>query len=175
MDSNIKRPKINLLRFAFISVVLCVVMVVSFSFYGDGFAGIMQKINESSNDMTNMKWVANHLGNLVPGIAIIIFQAVAYCFVEDKASAHKEQKWQALILLVLVYAVLLPYAIGQTEAGVISSIESSSLWFCTQLIPLIIIMTYHSQRCNFLYAEAKKAALEAEINATEGNAEETKA
>ena len=77
MDSNIKRPKINLLRFAFISVVLCVVMVVSFSFYGDGFAGIMQKINESSNDMTNMKWVANHLGNLVPGIAIIIFQAVA--------------------------------------------------------------------------------------------------
>ena len=170
MDSNINRPKINVIRFAVISILLCVVMVASFSFYGDGFASIMQKIDESSNDMTNMTWVAKHLGNLVPGIAIIISQAIVYAFVSDKASAHKEQKWQALILLVLVYAILLPYAIKNTEAGVISSIESSSLWFCTQLIPLIIIMTYHSQRSNVLYEEAKKAALESEVSAEETEA-----
>ena len=170
MDSNINRPKINIVRFAFISLLLCVVMVASFSFYGDGFASIMQKIDESKNDMTNMTWVAKHLGNLVPGIAIIIFQAVAYYFVDDKASAHKEQKWQALILLVLVYAVILPYAINSTEGGVISSIESSSLWFGTQLIPLIIIMAYHSQRSHVLYEEAKKAALESEVSAEETEA-----
>ena len=166
MDSNINRPKINIPRFAFVSVMLCIVMFISFSFYGDGFADIMQKIDDSKNDMTNMTWVAKHLGNLVPGIAIIISQAIIYAFVSDKASAHKEQKWQALILLVFVYAVILPYAINNTEEGVISSIESSSLWFCTQLIPLIIIMTYHSQRSNVLYEEAKKAALEA-ANAVE--------
>ena len=156
MDSgiqNVKKSKFNILRFAIISVLLGAVMVASFWFYGDEFAAVLKRLDDSNNDMTNMTWVVKHLGNLLPGIAIVIFQAIAYSFVDNKVVAHKEQKWQALLLLILVYGGILPYAIKQTEAGVISSIESSSLWFCTQLIPLIILMVYHSQRGNIL-AEA---------------------
>ena len=172
MDSgiqNVKKSKFNILRFAIISVLLGAVMVASFWFYGEDFAAVLKRLDESNNDMTNMTWVVKHLGNLLPGIAIVIFQAIVYSFVDNKVVAHKEQKWQALLLLILVYGGILPYAIKQTEAGVISSIESSSLWFCTQLIPLIILMVYHSQRGNILAEEP----LEEEAEESEDAAEES--
>ena len=172
MDSgiqNVKKSKFNILRFAIISVLLGAVMVASFWFYGEDFAAVLKRLDESNNDMTNMTWVVKHLGNLLPGIAIVIFQAIVYSFVDNKVVAHKEQKWQALLLLILVYGGILPYAIKQTEAGVISSIESSSLWFCTQLIPLIILMVYHSQRGNILAEEP----LEKESEESEEAAEES--
>lgn len=170
MDSgiqNVKKSKFNILRFAIILVLLCAVMVASFWFYGEDFANILQKLDDSNNDMTNMTWVAKHLGNLLPGILIVIFQAIVYSFVNDKVAAHKEQKWQALGLLALVYGVILPYAVKSTETGGISSIESSSLWFCTQLIPLIIIMVYHAERANILANEPVISEEEAENSISE--------
>ena len=154
MDSNIQsitKPKINILRFCLISVALCVVMGLSLSFYGDDFAKILSKLNSSSNDMDNMIWVVKHIGNLLPSIAIVTVQSIVYSFVKDKTVASKERKWQALILIVFVYAILLPYTVNGRG---LASIESSSLWFATQIIPLIIFMVYHSQRQSALECES---------------------
>ena len=73
---DIIKPKINIVRFAFLSAILCIIMVLSLSFYGDEFALIIKKLEGSDNDMENVIWIAKHIGNLLPTIAIVIPTAI---------------------------------------------------------------------------------------------------
>ena len=167
---DIIKPKINIVRFAFLSAILCIIMVLSLSFYGDEFALIIKKLEGSDNDMENVIWIAKHIGNLLPTIAIVIIQGIAYSFVKDKAVSNKERKWQMFTLIVFVYACLLPYTVN--GAG-LAAIESSSLWFCTQIIPLVILMLYYSQRLSVICAGEDKSDSQNENEITE-KAEEIK-
>ena len=73
-------------------------------------------------------------------------------------------------LIVFVYACLLPYTVN--GAG-LAAIESSSLWFCTQIIPLAILMLYYSQRLSVICAGEDKSDFQNENEITE-KAEEIK-
>lgn len=174
MDSNTKniaQPKFNILRFFLVSALLCAVMAASLSFYSDDFAAVIKKLDNSSNDMDNMIWVVKHIGNLLPAIAIFSIQGIVYSFAKSKLVASRERKWQALILIIFVYAVLLPYTVNGRG---LASIESSSLWFATQIIPLIILMMYNSQRQSVLASGEDTEADEAADAKKTEEAKETK-
>ena len=153
MDNKIQTPKMCFVRFLIVAVVLCIVMAMSLSMYGDKFAGFIKKLEDSDNNMDNVIWIAEHLGNILPTVAIVIVQGIVYSFEKNKARANKEQKWQTLILLLFVYIVLLPY---QTSGLGLASLGDSSLWFATQFIPLTLLIFYHSQRQSVLRIEAEE-------------------
>ena len=146
MDQDVKKGiavVIRILRFILVSALLCVIMSVSYSMYGGKLADILAKLESSNNTMDNMIWLYKHAVNILPCILVVILQALAYIPDKNKCLACRERKWQVFILFLYTYIFVFRNTLNGQE---LSDLGDSALWFATQLIPLIILALYYSQR-----------------------------
>lgn len=146
MDQNVNKrisTAIRVFRFILISAVLCSIMAISYSMLGGKFAEILGKLENSNNTMENMIWLYKHAVNILPCILVVILQTLAYLPDKNRKLACKERQWQMLILFLFVYVFVLRYALNGQE---LSALGDNALWFATQLIPIIILSLYYSQR-----------------------------
>lgn len=146
MDQDVKNKistTARVLRFILVSAILCACMSVSYSLYGGKFSEILLKLENANSTMENMIWLYKHAVNIFPCILVVILQVLAYIPDKDRKLACKERKWQMLILFLFVYVVLLRSAMNGQGFSVLGD---SALWFGTQLIPIIILSLYYSQR-----------------------------
>ena len=148
MDQDVKKGIavfVRIIRFILVSALLCGIMAMSYSMYGGRFAEILGKLESANNSMDNVIWLYKHIVNILPCIFVVILQAVAYIPDKNKSIACKERKWQIFILFLFTYIFILRYALNGQKMSVLGD---SALWFATQLIPIIILALYYSQRQN---------------------------
>ena len=146
MDKEMKKSTyvtIHIFRFAIVTLLLCIVMARSYLLYADKLSEILSKLEASSNDMKNMIWLYKHAIRIFPCIFIVLVQWIAYIPDKNKSLACRERKWQILIVSLYTFFSLFPSIRGDRA---LDQVSQSALWFATQLIPLIILSLYYSQR-----------------------------
>lgn len=154
-----KEKKMRVLRVLLMSVIICIAMGMSYSFFCKGFVEIINKIEQSPNDMDNNIWAVKHLGNIFPCIIISLIQLFVYSFEQNKIMAAREGIFETLVLCIFTYGFMLPYVMYDSQLGNMASFASlgdSGLWFATQLIPLIALLLYYSQRKKTLLSQMEQ-------------------
>lgn len=154
-----KEKKMRIVRALLMSILVCTVMGMSYSFFCNGFAEIINRIEQSTNDMENNLWVVRHLENIFPCVIISILQLFVYSYEKNKIMAAREGIFETLVLCIFTYGCMLPYTMYDTRLGEMASFASlgdSGLWFATQLIPLIALLLYYSQRKKTLLSEREQ-------------------
>ncbi len=153
MNEN-KKIKVSVLRLLAFSLVLCLVTVAVFAVSEVIFERLSRKVDATSDDTKNTRWLMEHAENLM---LLPIIAAVSGLFyrknADDRINAlyHREKKYQLLILLAFLYLVFLPYYISQNIAGdmtVFEALGDKALWFATQFIPILALIMYQSDRQN---------------------------
>ena len=146
------RIKVSVLRILAFTLVLCVVAVAAFAFSEMLVERLLRGIDASKDANKNAIWVLGHMENLLFFPIVAFFGALLYRNVEDnetRAIFHKEKKIGFILLFIFVYFAFLPYYVTQNMAGdmsVFDAIGDKVLWFSTQVIPLLALIMYHSDR-----------------------------
>lgn len=141
-------------RFILVSVILCLLMAMSHSFYIGKFGDIIVKLENADDDMETVIWLIKHIGNFFPCILTALVQYIFYPYDRNTVRAQKERKFEILVLAVFFFFVLLPYAMNDGQGNMsLSNISDTSLWFATQSVPMLILFMYYSQRQKALTEE----------------------
>ncbi len=150
MNEN-RKLKVSVLRLLAFSLVLCLLAVVVFSFSEIFFERISRKVDPSSDDTKNTRWVLGHAENLLL-FPVLALSGLLYGKKEDvriTAVHYREKKIAFSVLFLFLCFVFLPYYASQNMAanvGVFEAIGDKVLWFVTQIIFISSLIMYHSAR-----------------------------
>ncbi len=157
-----KKVKINILRLVAFSCLMCVASVAVFSMSDILFERLTRAVGESSDKTKNALWLISQLENLTLMPILAALGALLYrggkSYKQDAAN-HREKKIQLVILLMFLYFVFLPYYISQNMAGNVNAFQAlgdKTIWFATQLIMILVLIMYHSDRESKLLIQAKE-------------------
>jgi amino acid transporter len=147
------KTKESVMRIVIFSILLCVILGLVFSIYANKLIPKMDEMEEKG-DEPNLLWLFEYASILLPTVVIVVFFGVCYMN-KDKhipVVSHREQFIIALVAIVFLYAILLPYAKGtvlidpETEEQMGTLLQSTYFWFGVQVIPTTIIAAYHAIR-----------------------------
>ena len=156
-----KKIIIRIARVLAFSLVICAVSVGLFYLYSTGLPKIMSALEKKGN-MDNTIEGVTHLLPMFNIAGLIIALVLMYKPVRASLKEVQTEKgWIMLIAAVFTYAVILSYVIKQSEGcfdplpegveDVKSLLERTASWFVVQVIPFMIVITYH-----FVRASAKQ-------------------
>lgn len=159
MNEN-KKIKVSILRLLAFSLVLCLLAVLVFGFSEALFDSLQRRVDPTSDDTKNTRWVLNQAENLLL-FPVLALAGLLYRKRDDAyitATHYKEKKIAFCVLLVFMYCVLMPYYISQNIAGnmsVFDALGDKTIWFATQLIFISALIMYHSDSQSKLMARAQ--------------------
>ena len=150
------------------AVALCIIMAIMFAIYNSTVPAKLAEF-EADGKMEHTAWLV-HYGSYVP--PVIVVAIILTCFYSTKGSEYvpvKTQRQKAIIVgavFAFTYAVLFTYAItsspgwnlpvAEGEEEIKTVFENTAGWFFAQLIPFMILLSYHLVR-----ASSEKKELEA--------------
>ena len=130
------------------------------------------------NDSKTMAWLTRQLSFSLPFFIICLFHLFAYHKAPHDGSAAREMFWEVAVVAVLIYAVLIPYLAGISEALYINALAAGESipksegkveitllmelheWFIRLIIPLGVLMAFYGLRARRerLYPESEASA-----------------
>lgn len=151
-----KKIWIRLARIFAFSIVMCAVSVGLFYLYATEVPEILVKLEEKGN-MKNTIEAVKHLVPMLNIAGLIIALTLIYKFVKAKDSDVQGEKGCIMLIVALfTYLVILPYVLRVSEGcfdplpegeeNVMSMLENTASWFVTQILPFLIVVTYHFVR-----------------------------
>ena len=146
----------ELYRLIVSAIVLCIVMAVMLAIYVAIIPDALAKY-ESEGDMEHTAWLVKYASYLPPVIVVAILLT---CFYSNASyvpvRTQKDKATVVAIVFIFTYAVLFVYALlvspgwnlptPEFEEEVKTLFEKSAGWFFAQLIPFMILLSYHTVR-----------------------------
>ncbi|MBR3879575.1 MAG: hypothetical protein IKJ24_05585 [Clostridia bacterium] len=143
---------IRIIKIILFSVMVCFVMSAILSVYLDAVPEKIAELTEKGK-MENTIWLVKYASYLSPIIIISVILTVCYKFGYVKVESQRDKAVILAVLLIFIYAVMLPDAITKSEGWLdpplegeeetVSVLEQSIGWFAAQIIPFAIAIGYH--------------------------------
>ena len=181
--SELKKKKIYWVRLLLCAVFVCVILAVLFYLHSGKVAEIISGFSEK--DEPNLIWFFEHVSLGCPVFLLVGIITLLYMD-EDRYVSVFTQLEKLIIFLVaaaFTYTFLLPYVFGYSIGeSLISSMMSGEevveslwdknyTWFFAQIIPFIIVISYHLIRICTERKEMAEARLSESVSETDGNAD----
>ncbi|MBQ8408277.1 MAG: hypothetical protein IJY39_05375 [Clostridia bacterium] len=166
--AELKTRKLDKSKIAFCTMVLCVASIILLYLYANQLQEFIVKLNElGENKIPNVIWVINHLSVALPVIVLAVILTAFYSKKEAyvPVTSQKEQFYISLFTALFTYGVMLTYVLIKSKNGEVPEGEEieevKSLWditykwFFVQVIPFVIMISYHAVRAD---SESKELA-----------------
>lgn len=167
-----KIKKFDWLRFISTALLLCAVTFGLFYIHSGKVAEIIASLT-AEEKYPNSIWLIEFVSTALPVLVAVILMNILYC---DKNSyvpvyTQREKLWASVILAAFIFGALLAYVFYQSRGGEVTDSETGEviktlwdrtyMWFFAQVLPMIILISYHSMRIS----TEKRELLEAEESA----------
>ena len=164
MKEILKKPDKS--RIAIFSGLLCIMSMILLHLYANQVQEFIVKVNEKKN-MPNVTWLLDHVTILLPVCILAVMLTVIY-YNKDKyipVVTQREKMYIALFTALFTYLVMLPYVYFKSKNG--ENVETEEIevvetlwditykWFFVQVIPFMILISYHATRAG---SEARELA-----------------
>ncbi len=164
-----KIKKFDWLRFISTALLLCAVTFGLFYLHSGKVAEMIASL-AAEEKYPNSIWLIEFVSTAMPVLVAVIVMNILYC---DKKSyvpvyTQREKLWVSVILAAFIFGALLAYVFYQSRGGEITDSETGEviktlwdrtyMWFFAQVLPMIILISYHSIRIS----TEKREILEAE-------------
>ena len=152
------RKRVDLVKAIIVATVICAALAALFYLRSNTAEDIVADLVEKGN-MDNMIWFVKHFSALLPSIVMIALMTAAYGNPDKYVPVvtQKEKMIAYFIVAAFFFGVLISYASSLVIPAVIEEDEvvkeSTTVfkvlanWFFVQIVPFIIIETYHYARC----------------------------
>jgi hypothetical protein len=179
MDVTVNR-KMNPVRVILAAVIVCVCLAVLFYIRANTVENIVASLVEKGS-MDNMIWFVKYFSAFLPSIVMIASLTLFYGNGEKyiPVVTQKEKMIVMLIAAVFFFGVIMTYATYSVIPAVVEGEEVVkeattvyivlANWFFVQVIPFIIIGTYHCIKAD---SEKKALAAMSDVERNGGNAAE---
>ena len=148
-----KKIVFMILRIVAFSLVMCAVAVGLFYLYLKELPEIIAALEEKGK-MANTIEGVTHILPMLNIAGLIVALVLLYKPVKSPAyQVQKEKGYIMFIVAAFTYAVILPYVIRESRGcfdplpegveDVKSILEITASWFVVQVIPFMIVLTYH--------------------------------
>ena len=144
-------------RIAIFSGVLCILSMILLHLYANQVQDFIVKVNEKKN-MPNVTWLLDHVTILLPVCILAVMLTVIYSN-KDKyipVITQREKTYITLFTALFTYLVMLPYVYFKSKNGEVVDAEEVEAvetlwditykWFFVQVIPFMILISYHATR-----------------------------
>ena len=170
---TVDSKRIDWLRVALCTVVLCILVVVLFSLYEGKGAEIISELSADGKS-PNLVWLFKHVFAAIPVLVMVVASEFFYMGKEKyrPVCTHTEKVMIFGAVTLFVYALMLPSVIiaspetvdSETNEAIKTLWDRTHVWFFAQILPLLIVIIYHVFRI-----ESEKAG---EISAAEEDVDE---
>ena len=172
--ANQKKLKPDLFKIVVCSALLSLLLVAVLYWQSHGVQDIIKSLEDKGN-MPNTIWLVKHVAYIVP----IIFVTVVLTFIYSDKSKYipvitqSEKFYIAIITTAFIYAFMLPYVIISSKTGQEAAEDAKNVktllditvnWFFVQIIPFIILVSYHAIRRGTEEEELKRELAEEKKN-----------
>lgn len=143
--------KYDYFKIAICAAVACAVMLIMYALNNSVIYDGLVKLEESK-ESPNLLWLAKHLAAAAPTLAAVLAMCVVYSNKEKYVPIYtqKEKLFVSLILAAMTVMMLIFVIItdGKVDSkdGVLTLFEKTYTWFAAQIIPLSVLIAYHSIR-----------------------------
>ena len=157
--------KYDYFRITICAVLVCAVMLIMFSLNNGVISDLIDKLKEKE-DTPNMLWLVQHLAAAAPTLVAVAVMCVVYRDKEKYVPIYTQQeKLYVSLILAAMTAMMLVFVIvndGKVDAkdGVVSLLEKTYTWFAAQILPLSVLIAYHSIRSGSERRELEEAGAE---------------
>ena len=176
--AEIKAKKIDWLRLIATTLLLCAVTFGLFYLHSGKVAEVIEALT-AEEKYPNTIWLIEFTSSAIPILAAVILMNIMY---SDKKSyvpvyTQIEKLVVSIVLVLFVFGALLGYVFYRSRGGEIVDAETGEaiktlwdktyMWFFAQILPLLILVSYHLIRIGSEKNElAEMAAREAEVEET---------
>ena len=182
-ENNTK--KYDWLRIISTALLICALIFGLFYLHSGKVADIIESLTEEEK-YPNTIWLIEFVSTALPILVIVIAMGISY---SDKKSyvpvyTQKEKLLVSVIIAIFTFGVLLGYVLYQSRGGETTDAETGDviktlwdrtyMWFFAQILPMLILITYHSMRISAEkreLAEAEEAEKRAEESESDGQEE----
>lgn len=173
--ANLKIRKVDSFKVTVFSAVLCILMIVILYWYANGLQETFADLKEIGK-LPNVIWLVKHLAYVIPGVAVAVVLTLFYSNKEKYVPVvvQKEKFYITLIVAAFTYLVMLPYVIISSKMGesidpetgeaITTLLDITVNWFFVQIIPFIILVSYHAIRRGTEEEELKRELAEEKKN-----------
>ena len=152
--AELKKYNYDWFKIAVCAVGLCLLMILMFN----TFQKMSENVAELSADgkSSNLVWLVEHVSSAVPVFAVAIALTIFYA---DKSKyvpvgTQKEKLIISLIVAAFTFIGIMGYVlmkkdepVGVEDGEKIKTLwESTAVWFVAQVIPFVILISYHAIR-----------------------------
>ena len=159
----VNTPKYDYFRMVVCAVLACAALLFAFSLHTETIPDVVEKLTKD-HESPNLEWFFDHIAASIP----VLFAVITMCIVYRDKSRYVPvytQREKLFISLTLAIVTLIMFAYisftdGEVKVGdeYESMLEKTATWFAAQIIPLVVLISYHSIRSG-----SEKAELEEEI------------
>ena len=142
-----KKLRIDSFRTASASVIACAVMGIMLRLQTHKVQEILVKLAEEGK-LENVEWLVEYAAYCLPVASVAIVLSIFYSICKgDRITAHREKTIISIVLIAFTYAIMLPIIISNKEPigdSEKTMIDITVNWFAFQIVPLLIMLLYHS-------------------------------
>lgn len=155
--AELKTRKFDWLRTISTALLLCAIVFGLFYLHSGKVAEIIASLTEEEK-YPNTIWLIEFLSAAIPILAAVIVMNIMY---SDKKSyvpvyTQREKLVVSVVLAVFILGALLAYVFYQSRGGDITDEETGEvikslwnrtyMWFFAQILPMLILISYHATR-----------------------------
>ena len=166
--AELKKYKYDWFKIIICAVALCVLMVLMFNVYKGDVADNIKELT-AENKTPNLVWLIEHVSAAMPVFMVAVVLSIFY-FEKSKyvpVVTQREKLIVCLTVAVFTFVGLLGYVLMNSgeqidpESGekIKTLWDNTAVWFFAQILPFIILISYHVIRAQ---SEAKELLAEEE-------------
>lgn len=154
--------KIDWLRMVLCAVALCFIVAILFGFYDGKGAEIISELSADGKS-PNLVWLAEHVFAAIPVLVLVLISELffleksryvpVYTQVEKLVIFSSVALFTYGILLFCVLAVSPAEVDPETGEQIKTLWDRTNVWFFAQILPLLIVISYHVVRIGTERAE----------------------
>ena len=166
-----KKKKLDISRIAFCTLILCVAAIALLAIYANQVQDLLVKISEKGEGkVPNLIWFLERIALGAPVIILCGILTALYSNRENyvPVKSQREMFWVSVLTAVFTYAVMMTFVklrsrgVEVPEGEELEEIKTlwdiTYKWFFVQVIPFLIMITYHGVRADSEEKELKELA-----------------
>lgn len=144
------------------ALIACLVMIGMFAINNEILIDYIAELEEKK-DSPNLVWLVKHFAVSIPTLSVVIVMCAVY---HDKQKyvpvyTQREKLYISLVVAALTIITLIFIIIddGVVDAkdGTLSLLEKTYTWFAAQIVPLSVLIAYHTIRMGSEKRELEEA------------------
>ncbi len=165
IDAQARKAQQRLIKVLVFAVALTLMMIAFLSWHITKVPDLLELVKQKK--LPNIEWILRYSTVLLPSIVLSAFLTLFYCG-KDYTPIETQKDKAAIVgaVTALVYLVVLPAvaamspdwrAIHSPQIEMVATpLSKSVIWFAVQIIPLLIIFSYHLTRARAEEKELEK-------------------